>query len=106
MTGIIQEFRKISKQNKCPSSVGDDGHFVVYERIKRSNLVNGLVVAIVDAVAAFNALDVVDGELLLFFQDGAVGAFGLAGAALYAAVSDHICHNAASSYLTSPLRST
>ena len=84
----------------------DDGHFVVYKRIKRSDFVNGLVVAIVDAVAAFDALDVVDGELLLFFQDGAVGAFGLAGAALYAAVSDHICHNAASSYLTSPLRST
>ena len=49
-------------------------------------LVNGLVVAVVDAVAAFDALDVVDGELLLLFHDGAVGAFGLAGAALDAAV--------------------
>ena len=106
IAGIKRGFRKISRKNKCPSSTGDDGHFVVYERKKGSDLVNGLVVAIVDAVAAFDALDVVDGELLLFFQNGAIGAFGLAGAALYAAVSDHICHNAASSYLTSPLRST
>ena len=106
IVGINRKFRKISQKNKCPSSTGDDGHFVVYERKKGSDLVNGLVVAIVDAVAAFDALDVVDGELLLLFHDGAVGALGFAGAALDAALGDHICHDATSAYLTSPLRST
>ena len=69
-------------------------------------LVDGLVVAVIDAVAALYALDVVDGELLLFLDNGAVGALGFAGTALDAALGDHICHIATSDYLTSPLRST
>ena len=55
-------------------------------------LVDGLVVAVIDAVTALYALDVVDGELLLFFDDCAVGALRFAGAALDAAIGDHICH--------------
>ena len=63
-------------------------------RVLISDLVNCLVIAVVHAVAAFDALDVVDGELLLLFHDGAVGALGFAGAALDAAIGDHICHGA------------
>ena len=75
-------------------------------RIVRSDFVDGLVIAVIDAVTAFNALDVVDGELLLFFHNGTVGALGFTGTALNAAFGDHICHNATSVYFTSPLRST
>ena len=71
-----------------------------------SDFVNCLIVAVIDAVAALYTLDVVDGELLLFFYNGTVGTLGLAGTTLDAALGDHICHNVASSYLTSPLRST
>ena len=62
----------------------------------RSDFINGLVIAIVDTVAALDALNVIDGELLLLFHDGAVGALGFAGAALDAAIGDHICHTLAS----------
>ena len=71
-----------------------------------SDFVNCLVVAVVDTVSAFHTFDVVDGELLFLFHNGAVGAFGLACAALDAALSDDICHRTTSDYLTSPLRST
>ena len=74
--------------------------------IERLNFINGLVVAIVDAVAAFYTLDVVDGELLLLFDDRAVGALGFASTAFDTAISNDICHSATSAYLTSPLRST
>ena len=70
------------------------------------NFVNGLVVAVIDTVAAFNALDIVDGELLLFLHDGSDGALGFAGTALDAALGDDVCHGNTSDYLTSPLRST
>ena len=60
----------------CHGSPRQGEFYVVVFRGEGSDLVNGLVVAIVDAVAALNALDVIDGELLLFFHNGAVGAFG------------------------------
>ena len=86
---------------------GDEDYILMGNwQIGRLLLIDSLVVAVVDAVAAFDALDVVDGELLLLFQNGAIGAFGLAGTALYAAIRNHICHNVTSDYLTSPLRST
>ena len=75
-------------------------------RVLISDLVNCLVIAVVDTVTAFYTLDVVDGELLLLFQNGTVGALGLAGTTLDAALSDDICHRTTSDYLTSPLRST
>lgn len=70
------------------------------------DFVDGFVIAVVDAVAAFYTLDVVDSKLLLFFDDGAVGALGLTGATFDAAFSDDVSHSATSDYLTSPLRST
>ena len=70
------------------------------------NFVDGLVIAVIDAVAAFYALDVVDGELLLFFYDCAVGALGFAGTAFDATLGNDICHSTTSAYFTSPLRST
>ena len=102
----MPDIGKVERKNKPPSFQTNDGGCIAYGMSERSDLVNGLVVAIVDAVAALHALDVVDGELLLLFQNGAIGAFGLAGTALYAAIRNHICHNVTSDYLTSPLRST
>ena len=72
----------------------------------RLHFVNGLIIAIVHAVAAFYTLDVVNGELLLLFYDGAVGALRLAGTAFDTTLGNDICHSATSDYFTSPLRST
>ena len=87
-----------------PKNNGD--MFMIAGFSGESDFVDGLVIAVVDAVAALDALDIVDGELLLLLDNGAVGALGLAGAALDTALSDHICHDASLPYLTSPLRST
>ena len=53
-----------------------------------SDFVNCLVVAVVDAVAAFDALGVIDGEFLCFFHNGTVGALRLAGTAFDATLGN------------------
>ena len=50
------------------------------------------------SVAAFNALDIVDGEFCRLFHNGTVGTLGFTGTALYTTFSDHICHGTTSDY--------